>query len=303
MKREITTLGIAAVVLLALSAPPAGAQEKVDRRLPAAATGTVQVRNVAGSVRIVGWDRNEVQVQGTLGQGTERLDFENRSGVIVVEVILPERREQRRENRIEGSDLEIRVPAGSVMDVRTVSAGIRVEGVRGELELESVSGEVQTVGDPEEVRASTISGDIDVASSRGPVSANTVSGEVTVGQAVGEFRVKTISGNATVRVRALTDGSFDTIAGNFRFDGDFSGRARLDLESHSGTIELTVPADISARFEVDTFSGSILNAFGQEPVRTSQYVPGRELNFTQGSGEARIRIHVFSGRVEIRKRG
>ena len=303
MRREITTLGVATVLLLALAAPPTGAQEKLDRRLPATSTGTVQVRNLAGSVRIVGWDRNEVQVQGTLGQGTERLDFENRSGVIVIEVILPERRDQRRENRIEGSELEIRVPAGAVMDVRTVSAGIRVEGVRGALELESVSGEIQTVGEPEEVRASSISGDIDVAASRGLVHANTISGEVTIGQAVGEFRVSTISGNATVRVRALTEGTFDSIAGNFRFDGDLAARARLDLESHSGTIELTVPANISARFEVDTFSGSIRNEFGQEPERTSKYVPGKELNFTQGAGDARILIHVFSGRVEIRKRG
>jgi len=296
-------LGAATVVLLALSAPPTGAQEKVDRRRPAAAAGAVQVRNVAGSVRIVGWDRNEVQVQGTLGQGTERLDFEERSGAIVVEVVLPERRERQREVRIEGSDLEIRVPAGAALDVNTVSAGIRVEGVRGALDLESISGEIQTVGEPEEVRASSMSGDIDIASSRGPVNANTVSGEVTIGQAVGAFRISTISGNATVRARALSDGSFDSIAGNLRFDGDLAGRARLELESHSGTIELTVPADVSARFEVDTFSGSIVNEFGQEAVRTSRYVPGRELDFTQGSGEARVRIHVFSGRVEIRKRG
>jgi hypothetical protein len=280
MNRKIISFGIATVVLLALTALPTGAQEKVDRRLPATATGTVQVRNLAGSVRVAGWDRNEVQVQGTLGQGTERLDFENRSGVIVVEVVLPERRENQRNNRIEGSELEIRVPAGAVMDVRTVSAGIRVEGVRGMLDLETVSGEIQTIGEPEEVRARTISGDIDVASSRGSVNANTISGEVTIGQAVGEFKVTTISGNATVRARA-----------------------RLELESHSGTIELTVPANVSARFEVDTFSGSIINEFGQEPVRTSKYVPGKELNFTQGSGDARIRIHVFSGRVEIRKRG
>ena len=119
MRREITTLGVATVLLLALAAPPTGAQEKLDRRLPATSTGTVQVRNIAGSVRIVGWDRNEVQVQGTLGQGTERLDFENRSGVIVIEVILPERRDQRRENRIEGSELEIRVPAGAFTGHRT----------------------------------------------------------------------------------------------------------------------------------------------------------------------------------------
>jgi hypothetical protein len=303
MRREITTLGVATVLLLAFAAPPTGAQEKVDRRLPATATGTVQVRNLAGSVRVAGWDRNEVQVQGTLGQGTERLDFENRSGVIVIEVILPERRGTQRNNRIEGSELEIRVPAGAVMDVRTVSAGIRVEGVRGALDLETVSGEIQTIGEPEEVRARTISGDIDIASSRGSVTANTISGEVTIGQAVGEFKVTTISGNATVRARALTDGEFDSIAGNLRFEGELAARARLELESHSGTIELTVPANVSARFEVDTFSGSILNEFGQEPVRTSKYVPGKELNFTQGGGDARIRIHVFSGRVEIRKRG
>jgi hypothetical protein len=302
MKRHIFSIGLATLLLAALAAAPTAAQERVDRTLPAPADGNVKVINIAGSVRVVGWDRNEVQVRGTLGEGTERLDFETQGNTTVVEVVWPQERD-RRDRRIQGSELEIQVPAGSMLEVRTVSADIRIEGVRGVLELESVSGDVTTAGEPERVEAGSISGDVEIAASRGPVYAHTVSGEISIGQAVGSFRISTISGNATVRARQVEEGEFDSVSGSLRFDGDLTPQARLELDSHSGTIEITVPANISARFEVDTFSGSIQNDFGQEAVRTSRYAPGKELEFTQGSGEARIRIQVFSGRVEIRKRG
>jgi hypothetical protein len=72
------------------------------------------------------------------------------------------------------------------------------------------------------------------------------------------------------------------------------------MESVNGTIdiEFTVPIT-SARFDIETFNGSIRNCFGPKPERTSKYSPGLELSFTIGDGDARIEIETLNGSVHV----
>ena len=58
---------------------------------------------------------------------------------------------------------------------------------------------------------------------------------------------------------------------------------------------------MSARFDIETFNGSIDNCFGPEPVRTSRYTPGRELRFTEGDGNARVAIKTLNGGLRLCK--
>jgi hypothetical protein len=73
------------------------------------------------------------------------------------------------------------------------------------------------------------------------------------------------------------------------------------VESHSGTVTLELPADTSAEFEIETFSGQIHNDFGPKARRTSEYGPGYELSFSTGSGEAEVSVESFSGGVYLKK--
>src|SRR5262245_34882208 len=80
----------------------------------------IHVENVAGSVRITGWDRAQVEVTGKLGQGTERLDVTGGGDQLRIEVVLPKGRNQN----VRGSDLEIQVPRRARLSVNTVSASV-----------------------------------------------------------------------------------------------------------------------------------------------------------------------------------
>ena len=62
-----------------------------------------------------------------------------------------------------------------------------------------------------------------------------------------------------------------------------------------------MPSGTSADFNVETFSGKIVNDFGHTPRRESEYAPGQELQFTLGSGSATVDVESFSGRVELRE--
>ena len=59
--------------------------EEVDNRLDAASDGVVSISNVAGTIEVIGWSRNEVEVTGTLGRDVEELIFERDGDEIEIE--------------------------------------------------------------------------------------------------------------------------------------------------------------------------------------------------------------------------
>lgn len=288
---------VIAVVGAILWVACAAAQQAINETKPAAKDGVVEVSNVAGSVRITGWDKQAVEVTGTLGRGTERLDFTSSGNRTLVKVVLP-----HSSHHTEGSDLVIHVPAGSRVEAETVSAELAVADVTGALDLESVSGEVTARGNPHEVEASSVSGDVEVYASSAPVRAKSVSGEVRVKGARGTLEATSVSGRVVVQGEELHRAELETTSGSIRLDASLASDCRLDAKTVSGTIELTLPRSTAADFTVTSFSGDIDNELGPPAHRTSEYGPGRELEFSTGAGGARVTVKAFSGDVRLRAR-
>jgi DUF4097 and DUF4098 domain-containing protein YvlB len=292
MKRTIVIA--ATVALLAL---PALAQQAVNERRAASPTGTVEVSNIAGSVRVIGWSQGEVEVTGTLGRGTERLDFSGPPERILVKVVVPEHTRD-----LEGSNLTVKVPAGCRLEVEAVSADITVEGLTGVLELDSVSGEITVAGDPGEIEAESVSGDIDLSAKSATMRLASVSGSIKARGARGEVTVETVSGNATVEAASADRVELESVSGTIRFAGELSANSRLDAESVSGTVEVSLPAGTGGSFRLQSFSGDIENELGPPARRTAEYGPGSEADFTTGSGGVRVEIETMSGTIRLRKR-
>jgi hypothetical protein len=95
---------LTAIALAFLFTAPVAAEE-VDRTLNAASDGAVEVSNIAGSVTVEGWSRNEVQVKGTLGRNVEELIFERDGDRVTIKVKVP-----KRGGRGIDSDLRISIP-------------------------------------------------------------------------------------------------------------------------------------------------------------------------------------------------
>ena len=283
-------------VLLAVSlgAGVAQAQEKIDRTLDVSPDGVVEIGNVSGSVEVTGWDRKEVHVTGTLGEGTEKLEFTTSNGRTVVEVKIP-----KHARNVEGSHLKINVPLKSSLEVSVVSAEIDVKHVNGTLDLESVSGGVTVDGDPVTVRAESVSGGIEIHASSEEIEAETVSGSVEIDGVKRRARVSSVSGGIDVTGANLREANFESVSGSIRFNGGLEKDGRLEVSSHSGSVLLRLPASVSADFDVSTFSGDIKNELGPDARRTSRYTPGKELSFTTGSGSARVTVESFSGSIRL----
>jgi len=288
----------AALVLAAVLAGPSwlAAQSPVDQKRPAAPDAKVSIENLSGSVKVTGWDRAEVQVKGTLGEGAE-LSFDGPEKDLQIEV------EAEHGNPMGvKSDLEVFVPAGSSVSVEGFQATISVAGVTGAVSAETVNGSITQAGAAKSVELESVNGSIDVTKATGRVQAEAVNGTVTVRDASGELDASTVNGKVLV-----TGGSFDrarleSVAGGVRFEAGLSARATLSVESVSGTVDLFLPAAFGAEFSVSTFSGDIVNELGPAAEKTSKWTPGKELSFTSGSGGARITVETLSGNVNIRKK-
>jgi DUF4097 and DUF4098 domain-containing protein YvlB len=283
--------------VLALAAWPAVAQQPVNETRPAVTNGTVEVVNVSGSVRITGWDKAEVQVTGTLGKGAERLELSGGGSRTLVKVVLPQFA-----HHVDGSDLEIKVPAGSSLEVETVSADIAVDRVTGTVTSQSVSGDTTVAGSPRGFDVKTVSGTIGITAANAPGRTSSVSGGVTLHGVAGDVEARSVSGNVVVKGGEATRVELQTTSGDIRFEASLAKDGRLDAKSVSGTVELVLPEGTAADFDVSTFSGDITNDLGPEGRRTSKYAPGRQLTFSTGGGGARIEAKSFSGSILLRKR-
>jgi len=285
-----------AIALLAATLPLAAfAGTPINKLTAADPTGTVEISNTAGTVTVTGWDRNEVEVTGELGKGTERLDFTKADKITRIKVVLPNRSD------VEDTDLIVKVPATSLVSVNTVSADIGVQGVRGTQRLQSVSGELRTESSGEDIECRTVSGDVNIAGSgrKGLVSITTVSGDATATRLAGEVNGSTVSGNLTLGVGETSRSRLRSTSGDLTLQGSLAADARLDIESISGDVRLDLVGKTGADFDVASFSGDIRNCFGPKPVRTDEYAPGKEWRHQEGDGSARVRIKTLSGDVSV----
>jgi DUF4097 and DUF4098 domain-containing protein YvlB len=285
------------ILMLALAGPAwLAAQTPVDERRDAAADGVVEIENVAGSVKVVGWNEPAVRVTGTLAAGAE-LDFDSSGKRTQIQV------EIEGNNPMEAaSDLEVHVPAGSQVEIEGVRLDIEVTGVTGPVDAEPVAGGLTPSGAAREVNLQSVMGTVEVNGSSGTIHAETVNGAVVIRKSSGKVEASTVNGKLVV-----SDGPFDhvaleSVAGAVTFEADLAPQARLDVEAVSGSVEILVPADLKADFAVSSFSGAIENELDIGKVEQESFLPAKELNFSTGSGGARISVETLSGSIHIRKR-
>jgi DUF4097 and DUF4098 domain-containing protein YvlB len=284
------------VLILGIALAAAAAAEEVNRTMDAAPDGHVHISNISGSVSVSGWSRDEVEVTGKIGPKVEELIFERSGDKITIKVKVP-----KKSGRGIESDLNVRVPEGSSLDVGTVSADIEVTGVRGEQKLEAVSGDIEAECDDADVSAGTVSGDVVI---RGKGKDNethsaSVSGDVDLYELAGEVFAESVSGDLTIEDGSFDRASFNVVNGDVVFHSELRSGGKLKAETVNGEVDLRFMGDIAGEFDIDTFNGDIDNCFGPKPKRTSKYAPGMELSFTEGDGDARVTVSTVNGDISI----
>jgi len=282
--------------LLSLLSAAAFSAEDINETMDAAADGTVSISNVAGSVEVQGWSRKQVEVTGELGSDADELIFERDGNDIVIKVKVP-----RHHGRRISSDLIVKVPEASSLEINTVSADIEIDNVEGEQDLESVSGDIETEAHAKDIDVSSVSGDVVIQGDRKPMRTrlNSVSGDIEAEDLSGEIEAETVSGDVEIVNGSFSRALAHSVNGEILFHAELLNDGRLDIETINGEVDVEFHGDVSARFDIETFNGEIRNCFGPEAERTSRYAPGRELLFREGDGSGRVTIQTLNGDIRL----
>ncbi|MDX6514022.1 MAG: hypothetical protein QOE36_3526 [Gaiellaceae bacterium] len=147
----------------------------------------------------------------------------------------------------------VRMPDGSDVRVKVVSADVEARGRYGKVELQAASGDFRLEGDVDQAQVHTASGDLSLESVSGDarvhsasgdvrfghvggaVSAHLASGDLTVDHADGSVEARSASGDLTVGSVAAGSASLTSASGDIVVGIRRGSRVWIDAESASGS--------------------------------------------------------------------
>lgn len=222
------------------------------RGFAVSASVNMRVYVPTGRVRIAVWDRDSVNVSGTTGAMSSMFGGGDRDHLKMgIESI------RTGDSKMPEADWLVTVPRKAHVWVKMTTGVIETEGTAGELELYAVGGSISVkrasgVTSVESIDATvnieSTSGDIRVRGSKAPMvlqdvtgtaSIATVSGKVTITGSAPECRVETIGGDIAFAVASLRG-------------------VTVELQTHSGAIDVAVSEKHLPALELTSRTGKVL---------------------------------------------
>ncbi len=280
------------LTVLTVLAVPLTAQQKIDRRFAVDSDASIRINNLAGNTRVIGWDRDSIVVTGFAPPGTSFFGGANgRLAKLGIE----------RDEKVPASglgELEVRVPAGARVWVKTLEGWIEASGLSGEADLVTVAGSIKVTGGLRVLSAETLDGAVTLAGGSQITRVRTGGGQVELTQPTGDLTVSTVGGPVSLLGAGVSSAQIETVSGSVVYQGRLDRRGSLDIQTHSGDVELRLPHDTGAEFDLHSIDGVVQVALSPKgPFPKS--VRGKPLFFGNGGGGANVVIRSFKGGIRI----
>lgn len=159
-------------------------------------------------------------------------------------------------------DLEVWLPDGASLEVRTFTAAITIAGI----------------GAPE--------GDFLLRSVSGPIEISDLEAD--------DLRAETVSGNLTLANVRAHRGSFMTLTAPIRVTGALQFDGWYEFQTHSGAVLLGLGSLSGFTVAATTYAGEIRSELDFETERDSRSLEGR-----YGSGGPQISVSTFGGSIHL----
>ncbi len=246
----------------------------------------------SGTVRLVGWDRDSILVRGRVPRSAQLLfGGSDSSGYkLVVE---------QRDGAAEGvaSQLLIYLPRRNQLSIKTADALVEATDVGGW--FYTVSGRYHITGSASSLEVEAMTGDIDLDASTPWARARTGKGHLVIRGSPQDVDASTIGGTLDIATASIVHGRFTSVTGDIHYAATMAPRSLFEFSTHSGTVDLLLPRDVSARLELSTVEGEIDNGFEQlRPAAEGVHT----LQVTLGSGASDVTVRTFKGAVRLRSR-
>jgi DUF4097 and DUF4098 domain-containing protein YvlB len=275
-----------------------------DRSLQVSGPVELEVLSRSGDITIRKGAAGSVSIHGKINVGNSWLSGD-RSGDVQQIQSNPPIHQNGNSIRIDyvnanniSVDYEITVPEDTTVRAHTGSGNQNVEGLKGNIDLESGSGDLTLARLTGEMHFQTGSGNVRGHELAGPARAKAGSGDIDLEETGGgDVEIRTGSGNITVKG---INGGFHAEAGSGDIHGQGMPRNLWSVRTGSGNVTLQVPAE--AAFDVDVSSGSGTVTMNH-PVTTT--IQGRVqearksvVGKVRGGGPT-ISVHTGSGDIQV----
>lgn len=240
---------------VAVMAQTEKAPQKTEEKIGAAPTATVSLCVLAGNVVVRGWDRNEVMATSNEGAHVElrrdSVGVATSKPATKIQVLVVDEGDELRQGRgcQSSSDIDLSVPRSATVQVQTRDGGIEISGVatayagtqNGDINIERVTRVIE-VG--------TIGGNVTVSNSTGRIDVNSIGGNVVVTNVkpvdpADEFEATSVSGDLELEKVAHSEVSLRTVNGSMRMVGPLVSGGRYGINTMSGDVTLSLPANAS----------------------------------------------------------
>ncbi len=280
-------------LLLLLAAPVLAHADKkhekdrssqIERTIAVDSQVVVSACSVSGRITVHGWDRNSVRVRS--GEAAE-IKFQRRdSGADntpakkIELLIFDKARGPLQPGFCESSsEIELDVPHGAAVQLRTRDSDIRVFGVAAAY-VNTQNGDIEIERAVTAVEAGTISGEIMLRDSSGRINLHTAGGNIEVQglspAVTGDiFEAQTLSGDISLDHVMHSQLSAQTLNGSLNISGPLARGGRYAFRTMSGDMTLSLPEDssfrLNARFsqKADVITDFPLTLVSQSSARAS----------------------------------
>ncbi len=295
MTRAIKRSAAGACLGTLLWAGGLGAQQPLELRRPLPPDAYLKIWGGAGTVEVVGWDRDSLVVTGSRYPGPGRFFHQVEGGVgkFGFEVASEQAGAVR-------ADLQVRVPRSSTVWIKVASASVEVRELDGDLDVFAVSGPLSVRGSLRTAYVESMAGDIDLElGGSGVVRVKTGRGDVTVRGRALDLTASSVTGSITVDGPTVRRAELESIDGRVSYRGGLARGGWLSVETHAGDVELVFPTELGAALDLASVQGRIENRLAVGRVSRPAF-PGARVLFEMGTGDAEVQVRSFAGTIAVR---
>jgi len=272
------------------------AGDKIAQSLVVEPDGKLFVDITRGLVKIKGWDKNEISIQGELDDSVKELIFKNKKHKTLIKAV-----SKGEEHWGDSSILKIYMPHQTRLYFKGVDATYMISLLEAGVDGKTMTGDLVANNLADNVSLSTMSGQIKLMNSTGKANLETVAGDIILEGSYDKAKIRSMSGDLTLNIADIDEVKAKTISGDLMARGDVKNEAEISLESVNGSIVYYASDKLNAECSLSSkFGGEIFNAFSKDQVKNS-YMNQKSLNFVSGDGSGSLSMHTISGDITIEK--
>lgn len=271
-------------VLVSFAALTASAQTRKEFKFNVGPGANVNISNDLGPVSVKAGPGSQVLVTAILRSNQAEVAQSQVGSRIELRTRYPQQRPTGDAARV---DYQVTVPADCAVSIRSSAGPITIERIRGDVSAEGDSANIDV--------HDSGNGHIHVRSLKGNVTlSNITNGHVEVTSVGGPVTLTDVSGP---RIEINTTNGKITYRGAFASNGDY------DFTTHSGDIDVWLPASASVDVSASSLSGKVENDFPFQPKARSaaNLVAGRSFAGTSNQGGSAVQLRSFSGTIRVKK--